>query len=76
MEQLLELHRLDAHQRGASVDQLLVGHLDRDAHRGCRRAFAVARLQHEEAVALDRELHVLHVAEMLFQPSRDFQQLA
>ena len=40
-----------------------------------RRALAVAGLQHEEPVALDREFHVLHVAEMLFEPRRDFQQL-
>ena len=72
MEQLLELHRIDAHQRRAPVDQLFVRHLDRGAHRGRGGTFAGARLQHEEPAALDGELHVLHVAEMFFQPARDF----
>ena len=76
MQQLFELHRIDAHQRGAPVDQFFVRHVDRDAHRGFRRAFAGARLQHEQLAALDRELHVLHVAEMLFEALRDLQQLA
>ena len=74
MEQLLELQRIDAHQRGAPIDQFFLRHLDRRAHRGLGRAFAVARLQHEELAALDGELHVLHVAEMFLQPGRDFQQ--
>ena len=59
-----------------AIDQLLLRHLDRDTHRGLGRALAVARLQHEELAALDGEFHVLHVAEMLFEPRRDFQQLA
>jgi len=36
MEQLLELQRIDAHQRGALVDQLFFRHLD------CRRTAAAA----------------------------------
>ena len=44
--------------------QALIGHLDRDAQRGARGAFAVASLQHPQFAALDSELHVLHVAVM------------
>ena len=76
MEQLLQLDRLHAHQRGAPVDQTLVGHIDRDAHRGLGGALAGAGLQHEQAAALDRELHVLHVGEMLLQALRGLEQLA
>ncbi len=49
MQKLLELFRLDALQRRLAIDQLLVGHIDRDSHRRLRRALAVARLQHEQA---------------------------
>ncbi len=74
MEQLFELHRLDAGQCYPPVDEVLVDHLHRGAHRRLRRALTRARLQHEEPPPLDGELHVLHVEEMLFQPSRDLEQ--
>ena len=76
MEQLFELHRLDAQHRRAAIDELLLRHLDRRADRGLCGAFAVARLEHEELAALDGEFEVLHVAEMALQPRRDFHQLA
>ena len=76
MEQLFELHRLDAQQRGAAIDELFLGHLDRRTNRGLGCAFAVASLKHEEFAALDGEFEVLHVAEMALQPSRDFHQLS
>ncbi len=46
-------------------------HLHRHAQRRFRRALAAARLQHVERSVLDRELHVLHVAVMRFQPRAD-----
>ncbi len=75
MQKLLELFRLDALQRGLAIDQLLVGHIDRDSHRRLRRPLAGARLQHEQAISLDRKFHVLRIAKMLFQLRRDFQEL-
>jgi hypothetical protein len=53
---------------------VLLRHLDR--YPDCRfgSALAVTRLQHEEALALDRKLHVLHIAEMLFEPGRNREQ--
>ena len=75
MQKLLELFGLDALQRRLAIDQLLVGHIDRDSHRRLRRALAGARLQHEQAVALDRKFHVLRIAKMLFELRRDFQEL-
>ena len=44
-------------------------------HRGARGALAVARLQHPELAALDRELDVLHVAVVRLEPLADPQQL-
>ena len=76
MEQLLELHRLDAQQRRAAIDEALLRHLDRRADRGLGRALAGAGLQHVELAALDREFEVLHVAEMPLEPRSHLQQLA
>ena len=75
MKKLLELFRLDAPQRRLAIDQLLIGHVDRDSHRGLRRALSGPGLQHEEAVALDRKFHVLRIAEMLFELRRNLQEL-
>ena len=63
-QELVQLVGLDAHERLFGADQALVGHVDRDADGGQPGALAVARLQHEEAAALDRELEVLHVAHL------------
>ena len=56
-------------------DQALFHHLDGDSH--CRQAsaFAIARLQHVEFAVLNRELKILHVFVMVFQPSGDFAEL-
>src|SRR5208337_4705058 len=75
MQKLLELFGLDALQRRLAIDQLLVGHVHRDSHRGLRRALAGARLQHVQPVALDRKFHVLRIAKMLFELRRNFQKL-
>ena len=52
-----------------------MGHVDRDAERSRRRAFACARLQHVELTVLDGELHVLHVAVMLLKLYSNFLEL-
>ena len=75
MQQLVERHRLDPRHRLFPGDQLLVGKLDRDAQRGLRGALAVPRLQHPELALLDGELHVLHVAVVLFERAVDAGQL-
>ena len=48
-------------------NEALVRHFDRAAQRSLRGALAVARLQHPQLAALDRELEVLHVAVVLLQ---------
>ena len=67
-EELDELLGLDARDRLVRVDEPLVDHVGRDAHRGEARPLAVARLEQEELSILDRELEVLHVAEALLEP--------
>ena len=47
----------------APVDHALLDHVDGDAHRGQAGALAGAGLEHVELAVLDRELHVLHVAD-------------
>src|ERR1700724_689690 len=74
MEQRSELLRLYPRQGRALVDEPLLGHLDCTAYGRVRRAFAGAGLQHEEPSALDRELDILHIAEMMLEPSRDLEQ--
>ena len=54
---------------------LLLHHLDGDADGGHAGALAVAGLEDVEAVVLDGELQVLHVAEMVFQRVADLEQL-
>ena len=52
--------------RRIAVDQTFVQHVKRDPGRGARRAFAVTSLKQEQDALFDRELEVLHVAEVLF----------
>ena len=56
--------RGNLHERGLALEQSFVVHLHGDADRGEPGALAVAGLQHVELLVLDRELEVLHVAEM------------
>jgi hypothetical protein len=53
--------------RRIAVDQTFVQHVKRDPGRGARRAFAVTTLKQERDALFDRELEVLHVAEVLFE---------
>ena len=57
----------NAPDRFLPIDQLLVNHLDGDAHRRQARAFAVAGLEHVQFVVFNGELEVLHVLEVLLQ---------
>ena len=52
-----------------------VDHLDGHAQRGRGRALADARLQHEQATLLDRELDVAHVAVVVLEQLHHAEQL-
>ena len=60
----------------SAVDHAFVGHIDRDLERGRGGALAGAGLQHVELVLLDRELDVLHVAVVAFEPQTHRVELA
>ena len=75
VQQLVELRGLHAQHRFALVDQALVVHLDRHAQRGRGGALADARLQHEQATLLDRELDVAHVAVVVLEQLHHVEQL-
>ena len=71
MQQLIERGRIDPRHRVLLRDQAFIGEFDGDAQRGFRGALAAAGLQHPQFALLDRELHVLHVAVMLFEQRVD-----
>ena len=71
MQELVDLRRLQSRDRSLAVDQAFFLHINGDLDRCFRGPFAVACLQHEETVVLDRKLHVLHVGVMRFQQMRD-----
>ena len=56
-------------------DRPLVDHVDGDLHRGRRGPLRVARLEHVQAAALDRELEVLDVAVVRLELLADAQEL-
>ena len=66
---------VDRRQRRPLVEQPLGDRVDGEADRGLRRALGAPRLQHEEAVLLDRELGVLHVAVVGLERAQDLEQL-
>jgi hypothetical protein len=74
-QELREVARGDAEDRGLLVDQLLLHHVAGDLHRGDAGALAGARLEHVERAALDRELDVLHVLVVLLELVLDLQEL-
>ena len=75
MQELVQRRWLDAGDRGLLVDLVLLAEVDRDLQRRRRGALAVAGLQDIELALLDRELDVLHVRIMAFQPLADLDQL-
>ena len=75
MQQLIERGRIDPRHRVLLGDQAFIGELDGDAQRRLRGALAAAGLQHPQLALLDRELHVLHVAVVLFEQRVDPRQL-
>ncbi len=75
VQQLVELHRVDARDRLLAGDQSFVRHVGRRPERGRRRALRRARLQDVERAFLDRELDVLHVAVVLLESRHRLHQL-
>ena len=61
-QELVDLGGLDPGDRLLLADRPLVDHVDRDLHGGRRGPLRVARLEHVQPAALDRELEVLDVA--------------
>ncbi len=66
---------IDQQHRFLRRDQPLVHQVGGDHHRGVAGALAAARLQHEQALVLDRELEVLDVLVVLLEPRGDVAQL-
>ena len=66
-EELVDLGRLDPADGLLRRDDALVDHVDRDPDGGGRGPLRVARLEHVQAAALDRELEVLDVAVVLLE---------
>ncbi len=71
MQQLIERCGIDPRYRILLADQAFIGELDGDPQCCFRGALAAAGLQHPQLALFDRELHVLHVAVMLFEQRVD-----
>ena len=74
-QELVELVRLDAHERLFLRDQLFLDHVHGDLDGGEGGALADAALQHVQVAVLDRELDVHHVTVMLLELLADVEQL-
>ena len=62
MKKSVEISGVD-HENGLFLGaHSLVDEIARDLERGLGSALAVARLEHEELLVLDRKLHILHIA--------------
>ena len=75
VKQHVEGLRVDLHQRFLLGDHALVDEVASDLDRGGSGALAVTRLEHVEFLVLDGELHVLHVAVVIFKDLADFLEL-
>ncbi len=74
-QELIQRLRLHAPDCLLLRDQLLVHHLDGDAHAGEAGALAAAALEHVQLAVLNGELDVLHVLVVLLQLLADLQKL-
>ena len=75
MEQLVQVLGRDTLDRLVLRDQTLLDQLHGDTHGRRAGALRAARLQHVQLAALERELDVLHVPEVLLQPRGDAREL-
>ena len=71
----IERLRVDLHERFLLGDHALVDEVARDLDRRRSRALAVTRLQHIELLVLNGELHILHIAVVIFKDLADFLEL-
>lgn len=75
MQQHVERLRVDLHERFLLGDHALVDEVAGDLDGGSSRALAVTRLEHIELLVLDGELHILHIAVVVFEDLADFLEL-
>ena len=75
VEQVIELLRLDAADRGLFVDESFVDEVASDLQRGVGRALAITGLQEEELAVFDGVFHVLHIVEIGFHALDGFHEL-
>mmetsp|Transcript_17127 Transcript_17127/g.40884 ORF Transcript_17127/g.40884 Transcript_17127/m.40884 type:complete len:872 (+) Transcript_17127:77-2692(+) len=75
VQQLVQVARVHHHHRLGARDQPLALQVHRDLQGRAPRALAVARLKHEQAPLLDRELAVLHVLHVVLEQVRVLDQL-
>ena len=75
VQQHVKRLRVDLHERFLLGDHALVDEVARDLDRGGGGTFAVTRLQHVEFFVFDGELHILHVAVMIFEDLADILEL-
>ena len=75
MQELVELRRVECARSPRPGDQTLVDHRDGCLERRCGRALRRSRLEQEQAIVLDRELDVLHVAVMALEAAHRVDQL-
>ena len=71
MEQGVELLGFYAQNGLALGNHPLIHQINRDFQSGSRGAFAVTGLEHEQLAVFNCELHILHIAVVLFQTIRD-----
>ena len=75
VQQRVQALGVDGQQRRSGVQEPLGHRVDREAHRGLRRALGVPGLQQVQPSVLDGELRVLHVPVVLLQAPQDGHQL-
>eukprot|EP00760_Papus_ankaliazontas_P016831 PhM_4_TR16884/c0_g1_i1/m.66076 len=72
VQQLVDRGGVNAHDGLLLADESLVHHLHGNLRGGEHRALAVAGLEKPKLAVLDRELHILHVAEVALELVADF----
>ena len=75
VQQHVERLGVDLHERFLLGDHAFVDEVAGDLDGGGGGALAVTRLQHVELLVLDGELHILHVAVMIFEDLANFLEL-
>ena len=71
MKELIELLRIDTHDRFFFGDEALFDHRDSNVKRCSSSTLANARLEHPELALLDSELDIAHIAEVILEQRED-----